>query len=108
MALAAILIVVAVVLCVLVVVVVMRIARPSAEATPAPALTPAEAAIITDAPIAPEILARIEQEVAARLGPGARIRSVKRLESPGSRGNSWAQQGRVAIQGSHRTVDRPR
>jgi len=108
MALAAILIVLAVGLCIFLAVVVLRIARPPAEGPPAPQPTPEEAAIATDAPIAPEILARIEQEVAARLGQGARILSVKRLEIPGSRANSWAQQGRVAIQGSHRTGDRPR
>ena len=108
MVLAAILTALAVGLCIFLAVVVMRIARPAAGPPPALQPTPEEAAIATDAPIAPEILARIEQEVAARLGPGARIRSVKHLEVPGSRANSWAQQGRVAIQGSHRTGDRLR
>jgi hypothetical protein len=106
MALAAILIAIAVIFCVLLAVVVMRIARPAPEA--APPSPPADTAIATDATIAPEILARIQQEVAARLGPDARIRFVRRLETPGSRANSWAQQGRVFIQGSHRTGDRPR
>ena len=98
--------------CVFLVVALMRLLRAPAAATaelPHETVKPAvNADTAVDDRIAPDILARIEKEVAARLGPGARVLSVKRLETPYSRANSWAHQGRVFAHGSHKTGDRPR
>lgn len=112
MTLAALLIAAALVFCIVLVVLLVRIARAPSRGTPeAPAATPpspADTAITTDEQIDPNILARIQKEVSARLGQGARIRSVKKLEMPSERATSWAHQGRVAAHGSHKAGDRPR
>ena len=70
-----------------------------------------ESPLKTDAagePISPEVLAKIEQEIKARLGEKARVRSVKKLQIPSADGKPWAQQGRVLIHSSHEIVDRTR
>jgi len=112
MVLAALVIAAALLFCVAVVVLLARISRSRASETPdlpaAPPPAPADIATNPDEPISPDILARIQQEVTAKLGPSARILSVKRLETPYARGSSWAHQGRVFVHSSHRTGDRPR
>lgn len=108
----ALLIAAAVLICIFLLMVLMRVARaPAAASREPPRETVAPVADRTnpgDDRLAPDIMARIEKEVAARLGPDARLLSVKRLETPNSRANSWAHQGRVFTHGSHKTGDRPR
>lgn len=84
-----------------------RRARSAASEPSAVPQAPADAAHAAQE-IAPETLAKIEKQITLMYGEQARIRSVKRLETPDARDNPWGRQGRVQTHGSHEITKRPR
>ncbi|MFZ5927412.1 MAG: hypothetical protein ACOYX1_08175 [Acidobacteriota bacterium] len=70
----------------------------AAEAAPSRAVeVPAEEPPQVEEPLPEETLAAISAAIAAYLGKRPRIRAIRLVSSP-----TWAQQGRVSIQASHR------
>jgi methylmalonyl-CoA carboxyltransferase 12S subunit len=73
--------------------------RPAVAERPAPQSAATAAAVDQPEELSEETLAVISATIAAFLGKTARIRAVRRM--PAYTMSSWAQQGRVYVQGSH-------
>jgi len=77
----------------------------SANADPSPAAAEPDGAS-TSGGITPEIMAVIEEAVAAYLGRKADILSVKLSQEPEAHSSSWMVEGRSVLHESHNTIQR--